>query len=465
MRKDNREKELLKKTTIITIGKIATQMVNFFLLPLYTYILTTEDYGYFDLTNSYVQVLLPVVTLLVEQGAFRFLIDADNENKKKEVISSSWWTVVGLLLLYICISVCVNKSVRIQYKYWLIVMLVSASLSNWMLQVVRGLKNTVLYSVGSFVLASATIVINVIGLVVLKCGMTVMFFASTVGNMICFIVLFFCMKIYKYITIKHFNRYYTKQILKYSIPLIPNQLLFWILNFSDRLVVKHYLGVEINGILAVSHKFPAIYSTFFSIFLLAWQEIVSEHYYDSDRDEFLSSIYSKVLKIFCSLCILETACIPFVFNLMVSAKFDEAYYTIPIYMFAALLNTVVGLLGGIYIANKQTKKIASASFFAGIINIVVHIVLIKYMGLYAAAISTFISYLCIVVYRMIEIKHCINIKYNVYFYLSFSLCFLMCSVIYYYGNIFTKLLSGIMSIFYCILLNKDMLLLIKNRKK
>ena len=70
----NREKSLFKNTIIITIGKICTQLITFFLLPVYTGILTTAEYGVVDLLNTLVSFCLPIVTLQLEQSIFRELI-------------------------------------------------------------------------------------------------------------------------------------------------------------------------------------------------------------------------------------------------------------------------------------------------------------------------------------------------------------------------------------------------------
>ena len=78
----NREKELAKNTLIITIGRICTQMITFFLLPLYTTILTTEEYGIVDLLNSLVMFLIPIISLQLEQAVFRKLIDNRKNNNQ-----------------------------------------------------------------------------------------------------------------------------------------------------------------------------------------------------------------------------------------------------------------------------------------------------------------------------------------------------------------------------------------------
>lgn len=85
----SRSKELIFNTTIIGIGRKSTQLVSFFLLPIYTSILTTEEYGTYDLFVTISTFLIPVITLLMEESMFRFLIDCKNDNEKKGIISQT----------------------------------------------------------------------------------------------------------------------------------------------------------------------------------------------------------------------------------------------------------------------------------------------------------------------------------------------------------------------------------------
>ena len=106
----NREKSLFKNTIIITIGKICTQLITFFLLPLYTGVLSTSEYGIVDFLNTIVSLCLPIVTLQIEQATFRELIEVrEDKEKEKFIISSSIITVmfqcaIFLILFFINVS-------------------------------------------------------------------------------------------------------------------------------------------------------------------------------------------------------------------------------------------------------------------------------------------------------------------------------------------------------------------------
>ncbi|HBA37533.1 MAG TPA: hypothetical protein DCY94_02295, partial [Firmicutes bacterium] len=71
---------------------------------------------------------------------------------------------------------------------------------------------------------------------------------------------------------------------------------------------------------------------------------------------------------------------------------------------ASLLNVVVGLISAIYVAKKNTKSIANTSIISTLINIAVHVILIKSIGLYAAAVSTLVSFLTMSLYRLYDIR-------------------------------------------------------------
>ena len=84
-------KELAKNTIILFIGVFFTKIIQYFLLPVYTGYLTTEEYGTVDLFNTIISLLIPIIGLQIEQGVFRYLIsNRKNRDRQKEYISSSF---------------------------------------------------------------------------------------------------------------------------------------------------------------------------------------------------------------------------------------------------------------------------------------------------------------------------------------------------------------------------------------
>lgn len=457
----SRIKDLAKNTLIITIGRISTQFITFLLLPLYTALLTTEEYGTVDLITTLVQLFIPIVSLMIDQGVFRYLLSSENENTKKEVISNAFFLLLGLNFVFIIIYLLLLPLITVKYKIWILLILVITAFSNLFLQISRGLKKTFDYALGSFICSLITITLNVLCIAFIKMSAVGMLLATFIGNVVCCIYLFFKLEINKYLSLSSVNKKTLLNELKYSIPLIPNQLSLWVMNSSDRLIVSFILGTAANGILAVSHKFPAIFMTFFNIFQLAWHETGTVHFFDKDRDDFFSKTIEEIMLLFSTLCMCIIIVPPIVFNLFVNSSYNEAYYNIPIYLIASLLNVMVGLLGVVYVATKKTFEIAKTTIIAALINIIVNIILIKYIGLYAASISTFMGYFITMIYRIIDTKKYLNIKYSLYKYVKIIVGILFSTIIYYINN---KLISIItLPFFICIALwvNKDYIVLIK----
>ena len=94
----NKKKQLAKNTIIIFLGRVCTQLISFFLLPLYTSYLATKEYGTVDLIQTYVTLLVPIITLELEMSIFRFLIDSRKSEKETNKLISNNFFILGISL-------------------------------------------------------------------------------------------------------------------------------------------------------------------------------------------------------------------------------------------------------------------------------------------------------------------------------------------------------------------------------
>ena len=430
-------KDLAKNTAIVSIGKICTQLITFFLLPVYTAVLSNEEYGVVDLLNTLTSLLLPIVTLQIEQGIFRYLIDCRENNEKQIKLIT---TIIRFMIIQsiacIVIFLCISPFIHNEYKYFLMANLLMGIFSSLLLQICRGLGDNATYAIGSFITGAFTVVLNVIFIVAFRWGAYGMLGATAISNFICAVYIFLKRKIYKYIKPKQFDKTILKEIIKYSVPLIPNMISWWIVSASDRTIISAVIGIAQNGIYSAANKFSGVFTTLYSVFNLTWTESASININSEDRDEFFSKILDFVIRFFGCLCLGTIAVMPFVFNILINEKFAEAYYQIPILILGSVFNILVSFVGSIYVAKKLTKEIAKTSIISAVINILVNIALIKSIGLYAASISTVIAYALMFIYRWIDVKK--YVKFNVNKILMFAL------IIMYGVTIFTYYLKNSM---------------------
>lgn len=454
----SRKTELAKNTAILTVGKLCTQCVSFFLLPLYTALLSTEEYGTFDLLVTYSTLLLPLVNWQLDQGLFRFMLD--HRGKKVEqsnlfstlLISSTVQSVV-----YIGLFICVEPFLKIKNAFFLLLYVVLHVYTALFLQFVRGLGYSVKYTIASFISASATTILNVITLVFMHMGLQGLFLSTLTAQFMTLIYLVICSRSWEYFSFRNIQLNVFKKVSAYSIPLVPNNLAWWVVNASDRTIIAHFLGTAANGIYSVSNKFPNVFINFYNILNLSWTETVSLHYTDEDRDEFLTETMTTLFKIFAAACFLIVACMPFVFPIMVNEKYNAAYNQILILMYAMLFRVLVGLYSCVYVAQKNAKKIAYTSISAAFINIVVDLFFINRIQVFAASISTFVAFLSMFVIRYIDVNKTVHMRIRRQIIVGSVLVGGMLTGTYYFGNKVVQFLALCITAIYAVLTNVDTL--------
>ena len=202
-------------------------------------------------------------------------------------------------------------------------------------------------------------------------------------------------------------------MIKYSIPLIPNMIMWWLINSSTRYFILFFVDATANGIFAVANKIPTILSMFTSIFQQAWQLSVFEEFKNNDKDKF----YSQVFKIYYKfLFTLSSLIIPFlhiIVPIIIDDSFIESWQIIPILLVAVIYQSFSSFVGTIYTASMNTKGIFVSSIIGGLISVLFNFILVPYYGLTGAGFSSALSFVCMFVIRYYDTKK--DIKLNIDF--------------------------------------------------
>lgn len=454
----SKKKDLMKNTIIIFCGKVCTQLISFFLLPLYTGYLAIKDYGIVDLITTYVTLLVPIITLELEMSIFRYLVDSRGKDKEtKKLMSNNFGVLLIALLIFSILYVIVTSFWKFNFRWLILIDIIICTFSGNFLQISRGMGRTLDYSISCLITGALTIVSNILLIAVFKLGAFGMITSMALANGVGALYLFIRLKLYKLINFKLMDKKLIKEMYQYSIPLVPNGISWWIVNVSDRTIISYVLGTAANGLYAVSNKFPTILSSLLGVFNLSWSESAALHINSPDRDEFFSDISNTVTKLFTSLGVGMIACMPFIFPLLINSKYNGAFNQIPILVLGAVFNVVVCLYSAVYIAKKMTKQVATVSIIGAIINITINVLFIKYIGLYAASISTAISYFVMMVYRHIDLKKYVNIKYESGLIVKTFLIFTFSIILYYQKNMILNIINLIVVVIYAFIMNKDFL--------
>ena len=407
----NQKKQLMKNTIIIAIGKLSTQIISYLLLPLYTSQLDPSEYGNYDFICTLSVFLCPIITLLMEESMFRYLIDADSKVQRKKIITQTIiYTFFGTVLFTIIAALIMGFGT--DYTPMYITAIITFVISNILIglsnALSRGLGKIKLYSVSNFILGISTIILNIVFILALNAGAEGLLWANTIANAFTAIVILAILKLPKYIG--KIDKPLMKDMIKYSIPLVPNSISWSIINMSDRIILTQMVSSAANGIYAMANKFPNIINVLYGYFYTAWKESAAKIVKENNKNQYYNSIYHDAKRFLYAVTICLIAVMPFVFPIFINEAYDEAYVYIPIVMIATYYSNLSSFYGGIFSAYKDTKIMGTTTIVAAVINLVIDLLLVNTLKIYAACFSTLIANLIVYFYRKKKLKKYLKLK-------------------------------------------------------
>ncbi len=452
----NQKRQLLINTIIIAIGKLSTQVISFLLLPLYTSKLSPAEYGTYDFLVTLSIFLLPVITLLMEESMFRFLIDAEDIKSKKRIITATIaYTILGTLAFSIIAGI-IMGIMKYEYTLVFILFIISNILIGLSNALSRGTGKIKLYSLSNFILGVFTIILNILFIVTFKLGVNGLLWANTVANTVTALIMLAKLHLPQFISRKDLNRKTLSKMIRYSIPLVPNNLSWVIISLSDRLMLTWMSGTGANGIYSIANKFPNIVYTCYGFFSTAWKESAAKIVKEDNKTQYYNSIYKDV-KFFLKAIVLGLiAVMPFAFPILVDPSYNDAYIYIPILIISIYYTNMSNFYGGIFTAYKDTKIMGSTTVIAAIINILINLIFIPKFGIYAATFSTLISNIVVYTYRRYRIKNYIKLKekFNYVFWILLAITL----VTYYINNMIANVIMFIIVLAYSIFTNEKFIM-------
>ena len=155
----NKKKQFAKTTIIIFFGKVCTQLISFFLLPLYTAYLSTSEYGIVDLIQTYVILFVPIITLELEMSIFRWLVDSRGKIKETEkLISNNFYVLCISLTIFSILYIIVSSFINIPFRWVVLIDIIVCVLSGNFLQISRGFGQILDFSISCILTGITTVV-------------------------------------------------------------------------------------------------------------------------------------------------------------------------------------------------------------------------------------------------------------------------------------------------------------------
>ena len=454
---------LAKNTAIIAVGKLSSQLIAFLLLPLYTHYLNPSEYGFADLAMTYIILLVPALTLQLEMASFRYLVDVrKDEAGRTRVLSNIVLMAVPLVLPWLVIFTVAGLVTGFEYTWVILVAAIALLCSNMTQQMARGLGDNMKYAIASILIGIVTLIGAVVFVALLDWKVNGMLLSIAVANVVAALYLVIKLRLYRYIRLGERDKTLQREILGYSIPLVPNGVSWWVINVSDRTIISVMISTAANGIYAVASKYGAILNSFNGIFSMSWTEAASMHIDAPDRDKFFSQVANAAMRLFGAMGLGLIAIMPLVFPLMVNKEFSDAYLYVPIMVISVFFNVIVSIYSAVYVAKKKTKQVMNTSLVSAVINIILTIVFTPIFGLYAAAGATAISFLAMAIYRHYDAKKYVKITYETKLFVILGALYTVVMSLYYINTLLTNIANFLIACIAAVILNRSVANVLKN---
>ena len=422
---NERTKYLAKNVGVLAVSNFASKILVFLLVPLYTSVLTTEEFGVFDIVITTIILVFPLLTLNIVDALMRFLMDSNNSKEEVATISLRFilYSTLPILFFLVTASKLQQFSLIHGLESYIFLYYLFSCLNQYFIQFAKGTEMVLAMGIAGFFSTVAMLAGNIVFLLVLKSGLPGFFIANILGQAVPVFYLALKTKIWLYIRKSKVNKILQREMLLYCVPIIATRIGWWVNSSAGKYVVSFICGVASTGLLAVSYKIPAIINTLQSVFIQAWQISAIKEYGATDAPIFYGNTFNTLnafMATVCSLLILFTKPIA---SILFHNEFFIAWQYVPFLLVAIILNGASGFLGPILSAKKDSKSLALSAVYAASVNLILNIILVYLIGIQGSAIATVASSYVIYHVRKNAVGHDITIKdYNVIYLTWLLLC-------------------------------------------
>ncbi len=405
-------KKLMSNTMIFAIGQFGAKLLSFFLVRLYTAALTQTEYGKADLLYQTLNVLVPIVTFSMSDAVIRFGLDKGYD-KRKVYTNANVMTLIGMTVFALTTPFFERTTFYHGYTMLLYVYCFFSCFRMMASQYVRTKGMVKLFALDGIFATLTQFLCNLLFMLVFKLGITGYVLSFIVSDLISLIGLAVFGKLSSSFDTRFINTKLMKEMLRYSAPLIPTYLLWWITSASDRWFVIKMVGEDADGVYAVAYKLPTLLMMVTTMFYQAWQMSSIEEKDSRTIGNFYKKVYSAYSAVmFTAAAFLMAFAFPLTDILTTGDSYLSASLYTVILVEAMVFQCMCQFLSSIYSVRKKSVNSAWTAFIAAAVNVLLNFLLIPKYQVYGAAVATASSYFACFAVRIFDARRFIPFRVN-----------------------------------------------------
>ncbi len=397
---------------IYAAGNLGAKVITFLMVPLYTYFIPdTAAFGYFDLCLTATFLLMPLVTLDLPDGIFRYLLDAPDDASRRRVVTATIAVLTRAMAVSLALLLLGSLTVHIRHQWLVLLLLLSVAVCEVYGQLARGMGRNGLFAGMGLASAVLIVVLSVVLVGVYRMGIAGIFIANAAARLLPPLAVECWTRLAtSFLSAKAPWRDTARELLHYTLPLLPAVLIWWVLSFGDRWFVLWAAGADANGVYAVAARFTGAIYTFTVIIQQAWQETAILQYNSPDRDRFFSQIFGAFIYFTSLIVILYIALLRLNYGWLVEAHYAASEtYLFPMAVAAVIFSTANFLEMG-YKCSRETHRTLIPSLATGVLNIVLNLLLAPRWGVWGVIATSLISFTFFAIYRFVDTRRYFTLR-------------------------------------------------------
>lgn len=394
---------LFKDVVIFGLGTLGSKLILFLLLPLYTKALTSEEYGVADLVFSVSELLRPFISLAIYNGLQRYGLAKDCD-KDQAFRCATMVFLAGTAITFAAAPLFGLYGPVREWRWYLAAYAVTVFASKNVMIYLKITDQNKLYAVLSILQAFLLAVGSILLLVVWRRGIPGYLTANILAPLVVVVVGFLAGGACRGLSRSSYNGSLMKEMVRYSVPFIMNDISWWLIHSSDKLMIEGMIDADALGIYTAASKIPLLINVVMAVFGQAWDlSVVKEYENENNRD-----YYSKVLQYFAitvfGICICIVLGIKPFMRVYVGGAFQSAWRYVPLLLFSAAFAALDMFVTTFFTALKKSSAVMWPTVFGGIVNVALNFYFIQRMGIWGAVLGTAAAYLLMLSLRIVLLR-------------------------------------------------------------
>lgn len=400
---------LIKDTIVFGLGSIGSKVILFLLVPLYTNYMSKDEYGIADLVFTVGQLIIPFVSLVIFDSVIRFGLSKYEKRENVLLVGLVVGIFSSLLTLLLTPLFSIYPALA-EWRWYLSVYVIVSIFNSIELNYLKAKNLNKLFASLSVFQTAILACLNIYYLIFAKKGIQGYLLSTIISTLLIVIIAFILGRLFEDLKKSELKPRLMKEMLMYSSPLIFNNVSWWIIHSSDKVMLEAMVSATALGVYTVAAKIPSLINVGVSVFQQAWGiSTVKEIENDNDTN-YYSTVFSYLLCFTAFLCVFFVAIIKLFMHYYVGESFQDAWKFVPLLLVSAVFGSIAAYYGSLYGALKKSVNNMITTLIAALANLIFNFVLIRTISVWGAVIATAISYFLLALLRMIDVKRYVDLK-------------------------------------------------------